>query len=71
MASATTSAWTVIAGLVVSRIVIVNVEVAVFPAASVAVQVTVVVPSGNRLPEAGAQETETGPSTASVAAGGA
>ena len=41
--------------------------VAVLPAASVAEQATVVVPSGNRLPEAGLQLTATGPSWLSVA----
>src|SRR5437868_12405408 len=63
------SAWTAIAGLVVSRIVIVNVEVAVFPAASVAVHVTVVVPSGNKEPTPGEHETGTLPSTRSLAGG--
>lgn len=39
----------------------------VLPALSVAVQVTVVVPSGKSEPEAGVQLTGSGPSTASVA----
>jgi hypothetical protein len=44
-----------------------NEPVASFPAASVAVQVTSVVPSGNVEPEAGVHDTSTEPSTKSVA----
>lgn len=47
--------------------VTVKLPVALFPALSVAVQVTVVVPSGKVEPEAGVQLTGTVPSTASVA----
>ena len=47
----------------------VKLELAVLPAASWALQLTVVVPSGKRLPEAGRQLTATEPSTASVAVG--
>src|SRR5262245_60667488 len=54
-------------GGVVSLTVTWNVAVAVFPAASLAVQLTVVVPSGNSEPDAGVQLTATGPSTLSVA----
>jgi hypothetical protein len=46
-------------GASVSFTVIVNVQVAVFPEASVAVLVTVVVPGGNKLPEAGTLVTVT------------
>jgi hypothetical protein len=42
-----------IAGASVSLTVTVNEQVAVFPAPSVAVQITVVVPTANMLPEAG------------------
>ena len=42
---------------------------ALFPAASAAVQLTVVAPVGNVPPEVGAHETATGPSTTSVAVG--
>src|SRR5204863_273687 len=49
--------------------VTVKVVVDVLPAASLAVQVTVVVPIANRLPEAGTQVTVSVPSTASVAVG--
>jgi hypothetical protein len=44
-------------GPVVSRTVMLNVFVALFPAASVAEQAMVVVPSGKVVPEAGAQVT--------------
>ncbi len=44
-------------GGVVSSTVIVKLQVAEFPAASVAVQVTVVVPKGKSEPEAGVQLT--------------
>ena len=48
----------VITGGVVSRTTVtVNVQVALFPKASVAVQVTVVVPTGNGDPDAGTQTT--------------
>ena len=48
----------VITGGVVSRTTVtVNVQVALFPKASVAVQVTVVVPTGNGDPDAGTQMT--------------
>src|SRR5258706_611163 len=47
----------------------VNVAVALLLCASVAVQVTVVTPIGNRAPEAGAHVTGTVPSTRSVAVG--
>ena len=53
-----------------SVIVTVPVEVELFPAESVAVQVIVVVPKGKTEPEAGTQVTATGPSTSSVAVGG-
>ena len=42
---------------------------ALLPAASAAVQLTVVAPVGNVAPEVGAHETATGPSTRSVAVG--
>ena len=42
---------------------------ALFPAASAAVQLTVVAPVGNVPPEVGVHETATGPSTRSVAVG--
>src|SRR5262245_16605937 len=48
-----------------------NVALAGFPAASAALQVTVVVPGWNSDPEAGVQLTSTGPSTASTAVGAA
>jgi hypothetical protein len=54
-------------GAVLSPTVTVKVPEAAFPAASVAVQVTVVVPIGNVDPEAGVQTTATGPSIASTA----
>jgi hypothetical protein len=40
------------------------------PALSTALQMTVVVPSGNAVPEAGSHEGTSGPSTTSDAAGG-
>jgi hypothetical protein len=54
-------------GGVVSRTVIVNVPLAELPALSVAVQVTVVVPSEKVLPEGGEQFGVTLPPTLSVA----
>jgi hypothetical protein len=57
-------------GAVVSTICTANIlGVAGFPAVSVAVHVTVVVPTENRLPDAGAQLTGSVPSTISVAIG--
>jgi hypothetical protein len=53
-----------------SRTVTVNVQVAEFPSASVAVQVTVVVPTANALPEGGLHETVGLSSQRSVAVGG-
>jgi len=47
----------------------VNVQVAVSDAASVAVQVTVVAPTGKELPEAGLQLTVTAPGQLSVPVG--
>ena len=52
----------------VSVMVIVNVQVAVLPDASVAVDVTVVVPTGKKLPDAGT-ETTVVPGQLSVAVG--
>jgi len=49
----------VIVGACVSITVIVNVQVAVLPAASVAVDVTVVAPTGKKLPDAGLLATVT------------
>jgi hypothetical protein len=63
------SAGTVITGAVVSCTVTWNEADAVLPCASVAVQCTVVVPSGNVEPEPGVQLTTTDPSTVSVAVG--
>jgi hypothetical protein len=60
---------TVTVGGVVSRTVTWNVVVAVFESESVAVHVTVVVPSGNVEPEAGVQVTGSVPSVGSVAVG--
>src|SRR5207244_136656 len=54
-------------GIVVSRTVIVNEASIVLPRVSPAVQLIVVVPSGNVEPLTGVQFTGTGPSTASVA----
>ena len=55
-----------IAGAVVSTTVTVNVLVDEFPCASVALQVTVVAPSGKVEPDAGLQVTATAPSTMSL-----
>src|SRR3954447_23040562 len=60
--------WSV--GAVVSCTVTVNVAVAVLPAWSVAVQVTVLPPRGNVAPDGGWQSTATAPSTRSLAVGG-
>src|SRR5215208_1885234 len=54
-------------GGVVSCTMTLNEPSALFPDASVAVQLTVVVPNGNVEPEAGSHVTSTGPSTASLA----
>lgn len=62
-------AGTVITGPAVSWTVTVNVAVARFPWASVAVQATIVLPRENALPDAGKHETGTVPSTSSVAVG--
>jgi hypothetical protein len=57
-------------GAVVSTVCTANsLGVAGFPAVSVAVHVTVVLPTGNRLPDAGAQLTGSVPSTISVPIG--
>ena len=61
-------AFVAIFGASVSFTVTVKVELAVLPAASVAVQVTVVVPTGKTLPEAGTQMTDT-PGQLSMAIG--
>src|SRR2546422_9144534 len=61
------SSGTVTCGAVVSLTVIVNEDEPVFPWASVAVQSTLVVPSGNMDPDDGLQIAVTGPSTMSVA----
>jgi hypothetical protein len=58
-------------GAAVSRTVTVKVAVAVLLRVSSAVQVTVVVPRGNVLPDAGAQLTGRTPSTTSLAVGDA
>jgi hypothetical protein len=63
------SSGQVSSGSVVSTTVTVNVHVAVLPASSVARHVTVVVPIGNVLPEAGEQATATAASQSSVATG--
>ena len=68
-ASAVTSACGTITGAVVSRTVTEKLLVAVLPAASVAVQVTVVVPGANAAPDAAAHVTVRTPSTASVDVG--
>ena len=61
----------VMAGGVRSRITVtVNVQVVRFVQSSVAVQVTVVVPGGNKEPDGGAQATATLASALSVAVGG-
>ncbi len=57
----------VVSGAVVSRTVTVKVADPVLPAVSVAEQVTVVVPSGKVLPDAGVQTGVIEPSTVSVA----
>jgi hypothetical protein len=62
-------AGNVSAGAVVSRTVTLKLPDALLPCASVAEQVTAVVPSGNVLPEAGAHATATLPSTRSDAVG--
>jgi len=67
VASRVMLAGTVTSGAVVSRTVTVNVAVATFPWASVAVQSTRVVPSENMNPDDGLQVAVTGPSTMSVA----
>ncbi len=67
VASAVISAGTVTTGSVVSRTVTVKVADPVLPAVSVAEQVTVVVPSGKVLPDAGVQTGVIEPSTVSVA----
>jgi hypothetical protein len=54
-------------GAVVSTTVTLKVPLAVLPAASVALQLTTVVPKAKRLPEAGAHDGVIGPSTASLA----
>ena len=69
VASAVMSAWVSTAGAVVSRTVTLKVLVPVLWWASVAEQVTVVLPSGKVEPEAGAHVTASVPSTASVAVG--
>ena len=51
------SNWIIVSGGVLSRTVTVKLAEAVFPAASVAVQVTVEAPSGKEPPEAGEQAT--------------
>src|SRR3990172_11886463 len=67
LASAVMGAGTVTTGAVVSTTVTSNVAVAVFPAPSVAVQSTDVVPSAKVLPEAGAHTGASAPSTRSAA----
>ena len=52
------SAGQVITGVSVSLTVTINVQVSALPAGSVAIQVTVVVPTGNTEPEAGLQDIE-------------
>src|SRR6187397_2655565 len=69
VASRTWSPGTVTIGSVVSVIWTVREPVAGLPAWSVAVQVTVVVPTGNSESEAGSHVTGTDPSTWSVAVG--
>src|SRR3989475_12906815 len=61
------SPGTVMCGGVVSRTVTANEDEPVFPWASVAVQSTRVVPSGNMDPKDGLQGAVTGPSAKSVA----
>ena len=67
VASAVTSACGAITGGVVSSTVTLKLPFAVFPAASEAEQLTVVVPITKVEPEAGKQLMGTGPSTASLA----
>ena len=55
------------AGAVVSRTVTVKAPVAELPQPSVAVAVTIVTPSGNRLPGGGSKRTATSPSRSSIA----
>ena len=69
VAASITSAGGVTTGAVVSCTVTTNVPVPMFPWASVAEQATVVRPNGNSEPEAGTQDTATGPSTTSDADG--
>ena len=61
------SAGTVTTGGVVSTTVTLKASLVLLPAASVAVQVTDVVPSGNVLPDAGEQSGVMAPSTMSMA----
>src|SRR3989442_14591674 len=61
------SSGTVTCGAVVSLTVIVNEDEPVFPWASVAVQSTLPVPSGNMGPDDGLQNAATGPFSVSVA----
>ena len=58
---------TVITGSCASRTVTVNVQIELFPQASVAVDVTVVVPSGKAVPEAGELTIVTAPAQLSIA----
>jgi hypothetical protein len=58
--------WQMVTG---AATVTVNATEAVLPALSIAVQVTVVVPTGNREPDCGSQLTSTEVSTLSVAVG--
>ena len=70
VASCVMLAGTVTTGFVVSTSVIVNEAVPVLPCASVALQVTVVGPSGKFVPEAGEQVGVMGPSMLSLAVAG-
>ena len=67
VASSVMLAGKVSVGGVVSWMVTFKLPLVVLPALSVAEQSTLVVPSGNVLPEAGVQDTVTEPSTMSVA----
>src|SRR5919109_913417 len=67
VASTVAFAGTVTTGFVVSATVTVNEAEPMFPAASVALHVTVLVPRGNSAPLAGVQVAASGPSTVSVA----
>ena len=67
--SAVGVAEAVIVGGVMSILIPLTTQVAVLPAASVAVQVTVVVPLGNAVPEGGSQTTFTGPEPLSLVVG--